>query len=118
MKVKNVLQNLFIGLIGLAILTPALTIAQVTIKNPIKYNNFCSLLTEGIIPAVAGIIGALGTLMIVVAGFLFMTSAGSPEKVKSAKTALFYAIMGILIALLASGIVATVKSILGATGNC
>ena len=118
MKVKNILLNIFIGLIELAILTPSITIAAVTLKNPIGYDNFCKLLTEGIIPGIAGIVGALGTVMIVVAGFLFMTSAGSPEKVKSAKTALFYAIMGIIIAGLASAIVATVKSILDAKGNC
>ena len=85
--------------------------SAVTINNPIKYSDFSSLLTA-IAGAVATIIGSLAALMIIVSGFLFITSAGSPEKIKNAKAALTYAIIGMVVAGLASAIIATVKSVL------
>lgn len=88
--------------------------AQVTIPNPLRYNNFGDLLLNGIIPAVAGIVGALSVIMIIVAGILYLTSAGSQEKMLTAKKALMYAIVGIVITLLAGAIVATIRSVIGA----
>jgi len=114
---KKVLFNLFLAF-GLIVLITAVPVFAVTVTNPIRYNNFCSLITQGIIPAVAGIIGALATLMIVYSGFLFITSAGSPEKIKNAKTALTYAIIGMIVAGAASAIAAVIKSALGVTGDC
>ena len=88
-----------------------------SIDNPIGFNNFCELLTNGIIPAVSVLIGSIGVIMIIVAGILFMISAGSPEKIKTAKTALLYAIIGILIGVSAGAIITVVKSILNAAGG-
>ncbi|MEK7562089.1 MAG: pilin [Patescibacteria group bacterium] len=89
-------------------------LAQVTIPNPLgnTTNTFGDLLGN-IITAVAGIIGALSVIMIIVAGILYLTSAGSPEKMTKAKTALIYAIAGIVITLLASGIVAIIRTAIG-----
>ena len=95
----------------------------VTIPNPLGANTFCELLLGGpgkpwgIIPAVAGFVGALSTIMIIVAGILYLTSAGSPEKMTKAKTALIYAIAGIVIAISADAIVAIIKTTLGASGS-
>lgn len=107
------IKKAFIYLVVFAsILTLAGSVMAVEIKNPLTgVNNFKDLLTN-IFKAAAGIVGVLGTLMIVISGFLFMTSAGSPEKIKTAKTALLYAIIGMLIALLSSGIAATITSVM------
>jgi len=51
--------------------------------------------------------------MIIVAGILYLTSAGSPDKMKTAKTALIYAIAGMVIGMAAEAIVATIKGVLG-----
>jgi len=84
-----------------------------SITNPIKYNDFSSLLM-GIASAIGPLIASLGSVMIIVAGILYLTSAGSPEKVGTAKKALVYAIAGIAIGLAASSIVQIVKGIVGA----
>ena len=68
---------------------------------------------KGIIPAVAGLVGALSVIMIIVAGILYLTSAGSQEKMLTAKKALIYAIAGIVITLLAGAIVVTITTALG-----
>lgn len=87
-------------------------LAQIT--NPIKYSTFGDLLTSGVLPAVAGIVGSLSAIMIIVAGILYLTSAGSPERIGVAKKALIYAIAGIVIAAGAEGIATAIKTIIGA----
>lgn len=54
---------------------------------------------------VGGLMAGLGTIMVIVSGFFFLASVGSPEKMKLARTVLIYAIIGIVIGLLASTIV-------------
>jgi hypothetical protein len=88
--------------------------AEVKLDPPIKFTDFGKLITDGIIPAVTAIIGALSTVMFIVAGILFLTSAGSPEKMNKAKTALYYAIAGTAIALAASAIAGFIQSVVGA----
>lgn len=87
--------------------------SSTTIENPLNVNSIVGLLDK-IAATVAGIIGTLGVIMLIIAGVLFVTSAGSPEKVNSAKKAFFYAVMGIAVALAATAIINTVKYIIGA----
>lgn len=88
-------------------------VPAVSIDNPLSSNSIEALLTR-IFNTVAGIVGTLGIIMLIVAGVLFVTSAGSPEKVNSAKKALFYAVVGIAVSLAATAIANTVKYIIGA----
>ena len=86
----------------------------VQIPNPLTgVDSFGQLLTDKIIPAVAGVIASLATIMIIWAGILYLTSAGSPEKVGTAKKALIYAITGIVIAISAEAIALIIKQTLG-----
>jgi hypothetical protein len=90
----------------------ASTALAVTIPNPLTgVNNFGDLLTK-IAQGVGTLIASLGTIMIIVAGILYLTSAGSPERMGKAKTALIYAIAGIVIGLAATAIVQIIKDIL------
>jgi hypothetical protein len=52
-----------------------------------------------------GAIGALALLMIVLSGFRYITSAGDPEKMKSAKNGIIYALVGLAVAIAAESIV-------------
>ena len=51
------------------------------------------------------IAGALAVVMIIYSGFMYMTSAGDSAKVTKAKNALIYAVVGVIIAILAGVIV-------------
>ena len=93
-------------------LAAAGSITAVTLDNPLNVDNFPDLLTN-IILAVAGLVGAISVIMITVAGIMYLLSAGSPEKMGTAKTALFYAIIGLAIAVSAGAIVTTIKGVLG-----
>ncbi len=51
------------------------------------------------------IIGALSVVMIIVGGFKYITSSGDPSKVGSAKNTILYAVIGLVLSLLAYAIV-------------
>jgi Ca2+/Na+ antiporter len=85
--------------------------ASVTITPPISARDFPTLI--GNIARVIGtIIGGLGTIMLMVAGIMFLFSAGNAERMGKAKAALTYAIIGIAIGLAANAIVNTILSML------
>ncbi|MEK7665196.1 MAG: TrbC/VirB2 family protein [Patescibacteria group bacterium] len=95
--------------LGLASSSP---VSGVTIKNPLSSNTILELLDK-IAKTVATIIGSLSTIMLIVAGIMYLTSAGSPEKIGAAKKALIYAIVGMVVAVIAGTIVSIVKEVLG-----
>jgi len=75
---------------------------------------FC--LTDSIITITNWIFWAvflISAAVIVYSGFLYMTAAGNPDKASKAKSALTYAVIGVIIALFARLIPALVTGILG-----
>jgi len=108
MNKKLVLLFLF-GLIAI----PVISVAAVTLQNPIGYNTFPELL-GAIATGIAALIGSLGVIMIVWSGILFLTSAGDPGRLGKAKTTLGWAIAGIAIGIAASGIIELIKKIIDA----
>ncbi len=51
------------------------------------------------------IIGIIAVIMLIIAGFKYVTSAGSSDKIASAKSTVIYAIVGLIIVALAQTIV-------------
>ena len=45
---------------------------------------------------------------------MFVTASGNPEKYEKAKKSVFYGIIGVIVALVAKGLVAFIKMALGA----
>lgn len=62
-------------------------------------------------------VGVLGILSFVTAGLMFLLSGGDEEKVKSAKNAMVYAIVGVVVSLLGLIVVTTVSEILSPSGS-
>lgn len=62
-------------------------------------------LVTRIVQTLVFIVGAVSVLMIVIGAINYATSAGNPDRAKSAGQTILYAIIGIIIALLAQGIV-------------
>ncbi|MFA6190396.1 MAG: hypothetical protein WC711_02685 [Candidatus Staskawiczbacteria bacterium] len=94
---------LFISLFCIA----PLTFAQ--IEPTTSYTSFPDLLA-GIAGKLGAFITVLGGLMIIVAGFLYLISAGDPQRIKTAKSALTYAIIGIVVGLTAQAIVEIIET--------
>lgn len=58
---------------------------------------------------------AISLIYILLAAFQFITGGGEPEKISEARQKLIYAIIGIAIALVASGLDDIIRSVLGLT---
>lgn len=99
----------FICFAGLALAQEG---ASAQVPNLIGATDFGQLLGD-IVKAVGGIIAGIGTIMFIVSGIMFLFSAGSPQKINNAKTALIYAIIGMVVGLSASAIVGFIKQTVG-----
>ena len=88
----------------------SLAFGQLTNPGP---EDFPSLL-KGIATTVGTLIPSLGTVMVIVAGIFYLTSAGSPERIGVAKKTLIYAVAGIAIGLAADAIVTIVTGFMAA----
>lgn len=58
-----------------------------------------------VLQVIFAIMGAVAVLIIVLSGFKFVTSGGNPEEVKKAKGTIIYAVIGLLVALIALSLV-------------
>lgn len=61
-----------------------------------------------------GILLALAVIFIVYAAFLYLTAAGDEKKIGQAKDIIIYAVVAIVVAVLAKGIILVAQSLVGA----
>lgn len=69
--------------------------------------------TEAILGAVGYFFGAFAVIMFVVCGILFLTANGDAQKLTTAKNALLWGVVGVVIGIIAFSIVGIVGGILG-----
>jgi len=91
------------GLIGIAILVlPVVVLAQApTVDLMTALGKVADILFNILI--------AVAAVFIVWAGISFVTAGGDAEKVEKARSMIMYAVIGIIVAILAKGIVAFIK---------
>lgn len=75
-------------------------------------------LVHDIVNFLSWIVGITAVIALIIAGFKYITSGGSSEKISSAKSALLYAIVGIVIVALAQFIVYFAFNTAKAGGVC
>lgn len=96
---SNYSQSTFQNIVGLGDQDPRVTIAK-------------------IIRLLLGFLGIIAVVLILYAGFIWMTSGGNDEKISKAKAILKNAVIGLAIILASFGIVAFIlKQLIGATGG-
>lgn len=81
------------------------------IENPLEYDTLAELV-EAVINFIFWFSIPLTILFILVAGFLFISSGGEPEKIKTAKNTIMYTLIGFLIICSSKGIIAVIKKVL------
>jgi hypothetical protein len=81
------------------------------IINPLVCNSIPECI-EKIISFILWIGTAIFPIIIIIGGFLFLISGGDPEKVRTAKRMIFWAVIGLVIVLLARGIISVIKSVI------
>lgn len=118
-----VLALSLVGLFGFA--TPALAYE---IPCTVENNSDCQIIRQdglsdgtgqvsNIINVSMMLLGAIAVIVIIYGGFLYVTSRGDAGKVTAAKNTILYAVIGIIVALLAYAIVRFVVDRFGATST-
>lgn len=101
--------------IALALVLATLAMAHVTtavaITSPIQAKTFQDIV-NGIVNFANSLLAPLSTLMVLIAGFLYMTGGNNPEKIKTAHRVLIWALVGIGVVLISNGITLIVKSVI------
>lgn len=104
---KKILLFVLIGLI-----LPVICLGQVIkIENPLEAETFEELI-DSIINFILKIAIVIAPIMIIVSGFYFVTAAGDPEKIKTAKRIILYTMIGLIIVILAEGLISMLGEVL------
>jgi len=88
----------------------------VTIPNPLTSDTITGLV-DNVATWLLGVGLTISTIIIIWAAIVFMTSGGNAERVTMARKTLWYAIIGIVILLLAKGVASLVANFLGGNFN-
>jgi len=99
--------------IAASVLLPVMALAYTSVPQPTGNINSVDAMVSSILNVVWPIFIGLAVIMIIISGFLFLTSSGDAEKVKTARTALIWAVIGIVVAIVAYSIPKIVQIAIG-----
>jgi hypothetical protein len=68
--------------------------AEITITNPLRFGTFQELI-NAIVNFLFTISLALSSVMVVIAGYHFVTASGDPKKIQTAKNIILYTLIGL-----------------------
>ena len=110
-KIKLNMKRILVAQILISLALPAVILAQVTtvVTAPLLEFLPTAIMVGNLIFT---ILLVLSVIFLLYAGILFVMAAGSPEQVEKARHIIMYALIGIVIALLARGIVFFIQNYL------
>ncbi len=85
---------------------------SIGIDNPLNATSFEALINS-VINFIFIVALAIAPLMIIIAGFYFITAAGNPQKIDIAKRIILYTAIGLAIVLFAKGLIALLQKAIG-----
>ncbi len=104
---KNKIKSLTYAVVSATLIFPAMTVAAASYNPPVgtglPAGSLFSIITN-IMNWLLGLIGVIGVIGFAIAGILYLTAAGDETRMGTAKNAMLYSIIGVLVAL--AGIVA------------
>jgi len=102
-----------IGLILVSLFIPVYLLAanNVELQNPVNWSTMEDL-GDAVVNFLFQISLIIAPLFIIIAGFYFVTAAGDPQKIETAKRIIIYTLIGLIIIIASKGIIALIKTIL------
>jgi len=85
-----------VGAAVLAVAAPSVASAATELMNPLPSNDL-RIIIGNLVRAMLGLSGAVAFLMFVYGGFQWLTSGGSPDKIKAGKSTLTWAAIGLVV---------------------
>jgi len=94
------------------LLSLPIVVSAVEFQNPLEYETVEELIDK-IISFIFYIAVVFAPLMIIIGAFYLLTAAGDPKKIGTGKNIIIYTLIGLVIIMLARGLLAMVESIIG-----
>lgn len=110
MKVPTSKFYIILFVLGLMILALSVAAQGIEIPNPLKADTFEELV-DSLIDFIFKMAMAVAPIMIIIAGFIFVTSGGDPRGVQKAKDMLLYTAIGISVIVLSKGLIEVIKQL-------
>lgn len=107
-RVKLALQSVIYVAVGFGIVILARSIVEAIL--PIANQSSVQGVVSSGITFFMWVVGVAATIMVIISGLFYITSAGDPGRSKAAKDALLYAIIGLGVAILGGSIIAFLQS--------
>ena len=105
-------KKIFISILLLFLLMPAVVLAAIEIPNPLEAETIPEII-ESIGDLIFYVGLALVTLMILIGGIMFITAAGDPQKVATANRLFFWTAIGAAVVIFAKAVTGIIAYILG-----
>lgn len=105
--------SLLLCFLLLAIGLWAMAADKSTIDDPLGQGATFNKIINNVVRFANSLLAPLSTLMVLIAGFYYMTGGGNPERVKTAHKILTWALIGIAIVLLANSAEVIIRSVIG-----
>jgi len=102
---KKILLTILLCVLAL----PCVTMAWVAPTSSPSSSLSISELVTDILDLMWVIVSAIAVIMFVVAGILFLTASGKPEQLTTARNALIWGVVGIVVAIVGFSIVTIIK---------
>lgn len=96
---------------GITLLILPVIVWAVAIPNPLKADTFEELV-NAIIGFITKLAFAVAPIMILIAGFLFVTGGGNPGSLQRAKNIILYTVIGLAVILLAGSLIKIIEDLL------
>lgn len=109
-KTKTAMQSVLYAVIGFIVALLAQAIIElVTPIAPTTNADIGTVVTNGI-QIFMWVIGISAVVMVIIGGLLYVTSGGDPGRTKTAKDAILYAIVGLIVAIMGGAIITFVQA--------
>lgn len=108
----NKTQKIVLSLITISTLAlPIMTLAEGTNPTNVNITDITSLVGK-IENFIWIVFGGIAVICFVIAGILFLTAQGAPEKVQTARSTFMWGIAGVVVAIVAYSIIAIISAVL------
>ncbi len=105
-------QKLQITAVLFLLFVPMFVIGQIEIPNPLEHEDFETLI-DAIVSFILRVALVIAPIILIIAGLMYYIAGGDPEKAKTATNMIKWTLIGLVIILIANGITAVIKDIMG-----
>lgn len=117
---KQAIKKIAYGATSAALLLPAIAGAQFkapsTGETGLPSNSIYNILSNGM-KWLLGLVGIVGVIGFAIAGIMYLTAAGDEDRIKTAKSAMIYSIIGVVVALVGLVALGAASGLLGGTST-